>query len=127
MVTGQRVFKNTFGDEVKFTLMWPFKRKKPELQPLRASCSHCRSVNTQVITHHGGGEANYIRTWRGQRYITCRCFDCGNEFYMEEPPQGLTEYFLSDDSLIDDEEALQAAETELKRQADEEGDHRYPQ
>jgi hypothetical protein len=57
--------------------------------------------------------------------VTCRCLNCGRNFYAEEPPQGLEKLPLMDDRIIDDEDELRAAEEELKRQADDEGDHRY--
>lgn len=57
--------------------------------------------------------------------MTCRCSDCGRDFYTEEPEQGLPEEALADDKMIDDEDELRAAEEELKRQLEEEGDRRY--
>ena len=47
------------------------------------------------------------------------------DFYIDEPPGGINEESLSDGRLVDDEEALQAAEEEIKRQIDEEDDRRY--
>jgi hypothetical protein len=78
-----------------------------------------------VSYSQGVEEPEYIRTWRGQRYITCRCSDCGRDFYAEEPFQGLEETFLSDDSIIDDEDELSAAEENLRRKADDENDRKY--
>lgn len=57
--------------------------------------------------------------------MTCRCLDCGRNFYTEEPLQNVKENFLSDESIIDDEEELLAAEEELKRQVNEEDDRRF--
>jgi len=54
-----------------------------------------------------------------------RCLDCGEVFYTEEMQPELMEEILSDDELFNDEEELRAAEDELKRQADDEGDHRH--
>jgi hypothetical protein len=56
--------------------------------------------------------------------VTCRCASCGRDFYAEEPREGLDEEVLENDRVIDDEEALRAAEAELKKQADNEDDHR---
>ena len=78
-----------------------------------------------ISYNHGTDEPDHIRTWRGQRYVTCRCSDCGQDFYVEEPLQGIEERFLSDDSMIDDEDELHAAEEDLRRQADDEDDRRY--
>lgn len=78
-----------------------------------------------MIPYHGTGEPDYIRIWRGQRYLTCRCSKCGHDFYAEEPQQGLEGLVLPGDRMIDDEDELREAEEEIKRRADEEGDHRY--
>lgn len=64
-----------------------------------------------------------VKVWRGQRYITCRCFDCRRDFYSQEPPGGITEDAILYDDAIDEEE-LQAAEEELRRQMAEEKDRR---
>ena len=57
--------------------------------------------------------------------MTCRCLDCGREFYIEEPVQDIEMIFPSDDSFIADEDELLAAEEDLRRQTDEEDDRRY--
>ena len=57
--------------------------------------------------------------------MTCKCLDCGREFYIEEPTQNVEELIFSDESYIADEDELLAAEEELKRQADEEDDRRF--
>ena len=75
-----------------------------------------------VISYHGTDQPNAVRTWRGQRYLTCRCSDCGQNFYSEAGAGPADE--AMDDRIIDDEEALKAAEDELKKEADDEGDHR---
>ena len=56
--------------------------------------------------------------------MTCRCFDCGLDFYVEEPQEGIADEMVSDGDVIDDEEALRAAEEEIKRQVEEEEDRR---
>jgi hypothetical protein len=83
------------------------------------------STNTVVISYHATERLDHIRTWRGRRYVTCRCSNCGRDFYTEEPQEGLPEEVLSHDRMIDDEDELHAAEEEMRRQADDEGDHRY--
>ncbi len=107
--------------------MWPFRQKKASQHTRsRPPCSYCESTNTKVISYyHGTEQSDHIRTWRGQRYVRCRCSDCDRDFYVEEPLQGLEETFLSDDSMIDDEDKLRAAEEDLRRQADDEDDRRY--
>ncbi len=57
--------------------------------------------------------------------MTCSCLDCEQVFYSEEMSHELMEEILSDDEMFNDEEELRAAEDELKRRADDEGDHRY--
>ncbi|MFC1968483.1 hypothetical protein ACFLVX_03740 [Chloroflexota bacterium] len=64
-----------------------------------------------------------VRTWRGKRYLTCRCLDCGRDFYSEAPSEGLPDEMI-DDQIIADEEELHAAEDELKRQVEDESDRR---
>ena len=76
-----------------------------------------------VITHHGTDQPNFVRIWRGSRYLTCRCTDCGQNFYAEAGGEPADDAVL-DDRIVDDEEALRAAEDELKKEADDEGDHR---
>ncbi len=58
--------------------------------------------------------------------MTYRCFDCGLDFYGEEPQKGIIEEVLADGQVVDDEEALRAAEEEIKRQVEEDGDRRCP-
>jgi DNA-directed RNA polymerase subunit RPC12/RpoP len=61
--------------------------------------------------------------WRGQRFATYRCINCGREFYAEEPAQnGPTP---NTDRMIEDEEELRAAEEELKRHTDAGNDRRF--
>lgn len=57
--------------------------------------------------------------------MTCRCSNCKRDFYAEEPQQGLEEGVLSDDRVIDDEDELRAAEEEVRRQTEDDGDRRY--
>jgi len=107
--------------------MWFFKRKKanPESIPAGLPCSYCKSTRTRVIDSSGSDQPGSIKTWRGRRYLTCTCLDCGRNFYADEPPEGITDNLLLDDGFIDDEEELHAAEEELRRQIEEEDDRRY--
>jgi predicted nucleic acid-binding Zn-ribbon protein len=75
--------------------------------------------------YHGTDNPNYVRIWRGQRHLTYRCMDCGQDFYRDEPNEGIADDILDNDEVIDDEEALRAAEEEIKRQIEEDGDRRY--
>jgi len=56
--------------------------------------------------------------------LTYRCLDCGLDFYGEETQGGLIDELMTDDQVIDDEEALRVAEEEIKRQVEEEDDRR---
>jgi hypothetical protein len=106
--------------------MWPFKHNnnsgRDGLPGPR--CPECKSRNTRVITHHGTGEMDSVKVWRGQRYITCRCLDCGADFYTEDTGN-IVEIELDSDTAVDDLSALEAAEAELKRQIDEEDDRMF--
>ncbi len=105
--------------------MWLFRRKKanPEPQP-GPPCSYCRSTRTKVISCHETGQPDHVKTWRGQRYWTCHCYDCGRDFYSEEPQEGLSVEALADDEIIENQEELRMAEDEIKRQIEEDGDRR---
>ena len=107
--------------------MWPFKRKKNNSKQRWTSppCPHCRSKHTEVVTGYELDQSNYVRAWRGQRYITCRCLDCNQDFYADEPPEGLPEEALTSNELVDDEEALRAAEEELKKQIKDDDDRTF--
>lgn len=106
--------------------MWPFKRKnsRPESQREGPLCSYCKSTHTRAIVYHGSDQPDYIRTWRGKRYCTCKCLSCGRDFYTEEPDLGLLDAGETGDVLIDDEEELHAAEEKLKKEVEDEGDRR---
>jgi hypothetical protein len=108
--------------------MWFFRRKKksPGDQSSSVACSCCGSTSTRLVTHHGTDQPNYVKTWRGQRSLTYRCLNCGQDFYGPEPPEGFEERIIKDDQLIDDEEALRAAEEEIARQIREDNDRRCP-
>jgi hypothetical protein len=107
--------------------MWLFHRNLGKKESLTStpSCPFCKSHNTRMIINHGTSEPNYVKVWRGQRSLTYKCLGCGQNFYAKEPKGGISEENLEDGPIIDDEEALQAAEEMLKRQADEDDDRRY--
>jgi hypothetical protein len=107
--------------------MWLFKRKKSGKKNLNSGslCPQCGSGNTKLVVLHGTGEPDYVKVWRGKRSLTYRCSDCNRDFYVDEPPEGTVEEPLSRDGLIDDEDALRAAEEELKKQIDREDDRRF--
>jgi hypothetical protein len=107
--------------------MWPFKRKKnpPETAPQGPACTFCRSTNTIVISLHGSDTANPVRTWRGQRYLTCRCRDCGQDFYVAEGAAGAPPAREEDERLVDNADELQAAEEELKKEIREKNDRMF--
>ena len=111
----------------KIKSMWPFGHKKNRKEPQRSGipCSHCGSTNTRLIAHHGTEHPNYVRIWRGQRSLTYRCFDCGRDFYGDEPQAEIIDAVISGEQGIDDEEALLAAEEEIRRQTEEDDDRRY--
>ena len=109
------------------TVMWPFKHKKTRRESLYSGppCSHCGSTKTKLIFYHGTDYPDYVRVWRGQRSLTYRCFDCGRDFYGEEPQTEIIDQITEDDQVIDDEEALREAEQEIARQIEEDDDRRY--
>jgi hypothetical protein len=57
--------------------------------------------------------------------VAYRCSGCGRDFYTDEPQRGTGADLLSGNGLIDDEQALRAAEEELKKQIEEEDDRRF--
>jgi hypothetical protein len=107
--------------------MWPFKKKSREAQPKTANpvCPACGSSDTRLKVYFHGERPDYVKSWRGQRYITYHCESCQKDFYVEEPPLRLEIERQVDSLEIDDETSLENAEKELKRAADEEGDHRF--
>ena len=106
--------------------MWIFKRKKHNSVSQKAGqvCPQCKSSRTRAVAHDLSEQPDYVRTWRGQRYLTFRCDDCGADFYVEQP-QGQSVEVDPGEDIVEDHEALRAAEEELKRQADAEDDHTF--
>ncbi|HXX59621.1 MAG TPA: hypothetical protein VEI27_02975 [Dehalococcoidales bacterium] len=104
--------------------MWLFKRKKPEGEDKSSSlpCPGCGSRNTGIIFDEENNHADNVKVWRGLRYFTWKCRDCGREFYGEAPADSDGENLDVYEGPVD-EAALKAAEDELKREADEDGDH----
>ena len=111
----------------KIGYMWLFQRKriKKESRNFGPPCPFCESHNTRLIIYHGTNDPSYVKVWRGQRLLTYKCLDCGQNFYTQEPKRGINEENLEDGPIVDDEEALRAAEEELKRQTNENDDRRY--
>ena len=107
--------------------MWPFKRKekKRENKSQGIRCTECGSMNTSVKPSYADGDADYIKTWRGQRYIIFYCRDCKRSFYVEESVCPSIDDLLNSDDVVDDEEELREAEEALKRQIEDDGDRRY--
>lgn len=106
--------------------MWFFRRKKGRQESRRAgpSCSFCQSTHTEVKARYNPDQPDYIRVWRGRRFMTCRCLDCGRDFYAEETAERPASTLMGEDEIVDDEEELRAAEEKLKRQVEDEGDRR---
>jgi len=78
-----------------------------------------------LIVYYGTDYPDCVRIWIGQRYLTYRCFDFSPDFYREERWEVIVDEPIADGQVIDDEEALRAADEEVRRQADNEGAHRY--
>ena len=106
--------------------MWFIKHKKlkPENSGFSPSCAYCNSTNTKVVTRYNAETPDYVKIWRGQRYITCRCFNCGKDFYTNEPEEGLNEEAMYADEIVSDPEELRAAEEELVRDIQDTDDRR---
>src|ERR1035437_4410343 len=105
--------------------MWPFRHKKINQNPGLAGyqCPRCKSTHIGVPNIQDSSHADYIKVWKGHRYVTVRCLDCGLDFYNPEPPEGITEDNIIAGGIIDEEE-LQSAEDKLKQQAEDEDDRR---
>jgi len=106
-----------------YTNMWPFKRKKinQDTQWSSPPCPYCGSASTRLTISQDGNRTGYVKVWRGQRSLSCRCLECKRNFYAQEPPDGLPEDAIARYEDIDEEE-LQAAEEELRRQIAQEKD-----
>ena len=106
--------------------MWPFRHKEPQEESQYPGPSHFGSTNTRLIVYHSTDHPDYIRVWRGQRSLTYRCFDCGLDFYREEPDEEVTDKLIreAEGRVVDDDEALREAEEEIKRQLEEDDDRR---
>jgi hypothetical protein len=106
--------------------MWPFNRKKNLKSEENGGppCSYCGSRDTRINVNFGNDQPDFIKTWRGQRYVTYHCRKCNQDFSLAEPPGGIDIQTQIGNQLIDDEEALREAEEALKRDLNEDGDHR---
>ncbi|HSW57231.1 MAG TPA: hypothetical protein VLH15_02390 [Dehalococcoidales bacterium] len=102
-----------------------FKRKKEKQAGSIGGpqCSVCGSVNVNLKVNYAGEQPDYIKTWRGRRYLPYHCRDCQIDFNVPEEKFGIMAQNQIDDGMID-EEALKAAEDELRKEMDEEGDRR---
>ena len=94
--------------------VWPFKRKKTKDTPAVPPCPYCGSPDTV---------AKEVKTWRGERSVSYHCRACGRGFYADEPSGGMPG--PDEGPMIEDEDALRAAEEELKKRTDEEDDHLF--
>jgi hypothetical protein len=103
--------------------MWPFRRNKDKeiQQPgFTPTCPYCGSTDTRARSYSKVDQPDYIRVWRGQRYITCKCSDCGRNFYFKEPPHGITEEAILGDRIVEDGDELRSAEEEVRRKTEKE-------
>jgi transcription elongation factor Elf1 len=107
--------------------MWRFKRdKKPDKRPSAGPvCTFCGSTNTVVISLHGSAADDPVRTWRGQRYLTCRCAGCGQDFYTAAPSGSGETVIPDDERLVDNEDELRAAEEALKKEIEDQDDRMF--
>ncbi len=107
--------------------MWPFKRGKKSAKPPSpgTACTFCGSRNTILISLHGSDADNPVRTWRGQRYLTCRCLDCGRDFYGAAGSTVTQDNFPDDERLVDNEDELKAAEDALKKEIGDQDDRMF--
>jgi len=55
--------------------------------------------------------------------LTYRCFNCGQDFYAEEPQDRLPDEIIAGNYVVDDEESLRAAEEAVQKQAEENRNH----
>lgn len=106
--------------------MWFFKRAKKDSTDYHGpECPGCHSRKTRLRASISDGQPDYVQTWRGKRYLTYRCQKCGGEFSVDESDAGVNIEIQTEAVGIDDEEALKTAEENLKRETDEDGDHRF--
>jgi hypothetical protein len=111
--------------------MWIFRKKRDRSASRTKArlCPFCGSPETRVDTSGASEGVSPVKAWRGERLISMKCLSCGRVFYAEpvegdaDPPA--TPTARNSSALIDDEEALRAAEEELKRQTDADDDRRY--
>ena len=101
--------------------MWPFKSKNKHTSESSARCTNCGSRNTEAASPR---RPDKLKVWRGQRYLTCRCFDCGKDFLVEEQAAVIQEKTVPGEEFIDNPDELEMAEEEIKREIEESGDHR---
>jgi hypothetical protein len=111
--------------------MWIFRKKRDRSKRETESrlCPFCGSPETRVDTSGAAEGISPVKAWRGERLTSMKCLSCRRTFYAEpvdaDADPSATPTARNGSALIDDEEALRAAEEELKRQTDAEGDRRY--
>jgi hypothetical protein len=110
--------------------MWIFRKKRDRSNRKSEArlCPFCGSPENRVDTSGAAEGVSPVKAWRGERLTAMKCQSCGRVFYAE-PVEGdaypsATPTGRNGSALIDDEEALRAAEEDLKRQTDAEGDRR---
>jgi hypothetical protein len=106
--------------------MWPFKKKKSIVKKSsELQCTYCGSTNIFFVSNEDDESLDRVKVWRNQRYVTCKCRSCNRIFYKAESDKSLINDQYVKNVLVDDEDLLNSAEEELKRQADHDGDHRF--
>ncbi len=105
--------------------MWSFNRhNKPENQNNAISACPCCGSQEVVFDRHPG-KKDVFRHQKEPDLPSYRCLKCGEKIYGNAPGYEIIEYHGVDgEPLVDDEEALRAAEAELKRQVEEADDRR---
>jgi hypothetical protein len=108
-------------------MKWPLKRKKEKAidHSILVKCPQCASRDTTLKVNYGNDQPDYVKTWRGQRYLTFHCAVCSTDFSIAEAEANISIESQIGSEQIDDEEALIAAEEQLKHDLDENGDHRF--
>jgi hypothetical protein len=107
--------------------MWLFrKRKHTSRQPEKERpCPFCGGLETRVDNSSAAEGVSPVKAWRGERLTSMKCLSCGKVFYAQSADNDAVASDADDGRIVDDEEALRAAEEELKRQTDAEDDRRY--
>ncbi len=104
-----------------------FRRKNngESSKPDRPICLYCGSRNTGLKVSYDGDSPDFVKAWRGQKYLIYQCYDCHRDFNINYADMPVPFESQIDEPDIDDADELRMAEEELKRRTDEEGDHRF--